>query len=202
MGCARRHRPDSGTSGGSAITGYTLQYRTSGGNWSFHYFGTHESTIINSLTIGRRYDVQIRTHTAAGESTWAQKSVTPTGRPLAPTNVSVSGGTNELTVTWSAPNDRGEPAVTSYNVQRCFVTVRSVNIGGTATDTYTCGGWTSADTTTASPSTISNIPCGRRFGVRVQAVNSNGAGPWSDTTSDAARISDAWSAETNACPTN
>ncbi|MCY3634413.1 MAG: fibronectin type III domain-containing protein [bacterium] len=189
---------NSGTSGGSAITGYTLQYRASGGNWSFHYFGSAINTTINGLPIGGRYDVQIRTHTAAGESTWAQKSTTPTGRPLAPTVSSVSGGTNELTVNWSAPSNRGEPAVTSYNVQRCFVTVRTVNIDGTPTETYTCGGWTSADTTTASPSTISNIPCGRRFGVRVQAVNSYGAGPWSATD----RVDATWSDVTADCPTN
>ncbi|MYH72477.1 MAG: hypothetical protein F4153_07875 [Acidimicrobiia bacterium] len=195
----------SGTSGGSTINGYTLQYRTSGSNWSFHYFGSATNTTINGLPIGGRYDVQIRTHTDAGESTWAQKSTTPTGRPLAPTVSSVSGGTNEVTVNWSAPSNRGEPAITSYNVQRCFV---SVNTRGTPTDTsddwYTCGGWTSAGTTDENGSSllIGNLPCGRRIGVRVQAVNSYGAGPWSDTTSETARENTNWSDVTADCPTN
>ena len=189
---------DGGDPGG--ITGYTLQYRASGGNWSFHYFGTGTTATINGLPIGGRYDVQIRTHTAAGESTWAQKSVTPTGRPGAPTSIGAASGANSVTASWSAP-DQGASAITGYNVQRCFVTVGSTNIEGTPTPTYTCGGWTSAGTVAATESSLSigNLLCGRRIGVRVQAVNSYGAGPWSDTTSQTARISDAWSAETNAC---
>ncbi|MDE0116035.1 MAG: fibronectin type III domain-containing protein [bacterium] len=188
----------SGTSGGSAITGYTLQYRTSGSNWSFHYFGTGTTTEITGLAIGRRYDVQIRTHTAAGESSWTQKSVTPTGRPGAPTSIGATGGANSVTASWSEPTATGASTITGYNVQRCTVTVRSVTIDGTPTDTYTCGGWTSAGTVAATESSfpIGNLPCGRRIGVRVQAVNSYGAGPWSETD----RESEDWSAVTEACP--
>jgi hypothetical protein len=189
----------SSTSGGSAITGYTLQYRASGGNWSFHYFGTTTTSTISGLSIGSRYDVQIRTHTAAGASSWSQKSVTPTGRPAAPSVSSPGSGENQVTANWSGPSNAGESAITSYNVQRCFVsTNRNGTPDDTSDDTYTCGGWTSAGTTVAGTTTlaITNLPCGRRIGVRVQAVNSYGAGPWSDTDRDDAT----WSAETNACP--
>ena len=194
----------SGTSGGSAITGYTLQYRASGGHWSFHYFGTTAESTITGLPIGRRYDVQIRTHTAAGESSWAQKSVTPNGRPAAPTVSSPTTGTNRVTANWSAPANTGESAITSYNVQWCTVTVGSVITDRTTdpptrSDTYSCGGWRSGGTAAATDASllITNLPCGRRIGVRVQAVNSYGAGPWSET----ARLSDVWSIETDACPT-
>ncbi len=183
----------SATSGGSAITGYTLQYRTSGGNWSFHYFGSAPTTTINGLPIGGRYDVQIRTHTDAGESTWAQKSTTPTGRPLAPTGVSASSGTEEVTAGWSAP-DQGASAIASYNVQRCTARETTNNAG----TTYRCiSGWTSAGTVAVGTTTlaISNLACGTRYGVRVQAVNSYGAGPWSAIASD----NSTWSVETAAC---
>ena len=189
----------SGTSGGSAITGYTLQYRASGGNWSFDYFGTDTTSTINGLAIGQRYDVQIRTHTAAGESSWSQKSITPTGRPIAPTSVNASGGANQVTANWSAPTNTGASDITSYNVQWCTATARSVTIDGTARNTYTCGGWTSAGTTVVGTTNldITNLACGRRIGVRVQAVNSYGAGPWSETD----RLMAGWSAETDTCPT-
>ena len=187
------------------VTGYTLQYRASGGNWSFHYFGTGTTSDINGLTIGRRYDVQIRTHTAAGESSWTQKSVTPTGRPTAPTSVSASGGTNQVDASWGSPSNAGASDITSYNVQWCTVTVRTENFRPAPDqpleqrDTYTCGGWTSGGTAaaTASSLTITNLACGRRIGVRVQAVNSYGAGPWSETD----RLVASWSNDTADCPT-
>ena len=188
--------------GGSPITGYTLQYRAGSGNWSFHYLGSGAASTISGLSIGSRYTVQIRTHTDAGESSWAQKSVTPTGRPGAPTSVSASGAANQATASWSAPGNTGESAITSYNVQWCYVSVGSTITDPstdppTRSDTYSCGGWTSAGTTVVGTTTldVTNLACGRRIGVRVQAVNSYGAGPWSDTD----RLVATWSAETNAC---
>ena len=180
--------------GGSDITGYTLQYRVSGSNWSFAYFGENTTYQITSLTIGHRYDVQIRTHNAAGESSWTQVSRTPTGRPAKPTISSVSGGTNDLSVSWSEPSE-GASSIISYNVQRCNA---SETTSGNNT-TYRCtSGWTSAGTTTSTSFEISNLACGTRYGVRVQAVNSYGAGPWSDI--DRTRAD--WSDTTSACPDN
>lgn len=194
----------SNTSGGSAITGYTLQYRASGGNWSFHFFGGGTTSTISGLSIGSRYDVQIRTHTAAGESSWAQKSATPNGRPAAPTVSSPTQGTNQVTANWSGPANQGESAITSYNVQWCIVTVGSftdrTTDPPTERDTYSCGGWTSGGTAadTASSLLLTNLPCGRQIGVRVQAVNSYGAGPWSATN----RLEATWSNPTDPCPTS
>ena len=181
------------------ITGYTLQYRPSGSNWSFHYAGTDRTSTITGLPVGRRYDVQIRAQTPAGVSSWTQKSITPTGRPTAPTGVSVATGTNAVTASWSAP-DIGASAITNYNVQWCLVTH---NMRNTPTDPsddiYTCGGWRSGGTVDDAITTleITNLPCGRRIGVRVQAVNSYGGGPWSDTARDEAT----WSVATADCPT-
>ncbi|WP_420435575.1 fibronectin type III domain-containing protein [Candidatus Poriferisocius sp.] len=187
---------DGGSDGG--ITGYTVQYRSSGGNWSFHYFDTVTSTDITGLIVGRRYDVQIRTHTSAGESIWAQKSVTPTGRPGAPTSVGISGGANEVTVSWSPPDAIGASDITGYNVQRCTARETERTVSGTITHTYSCtSGWSSAGTTAAGTTnlTIGNLACGTQYGVRVQAVNSHGTGPWSDIDRDSAT----WSTETSAC---
>ena len=185
-------------SGGVIITGYTVQYRASGGNWSFHYFGGEPNTEITGLIIGHRYDVQIRTHNNAGESSWATASATPTGKPAAPTIDSVTEGANQLTIAWNAP-DPGASAITSYNVQRCTASETERTVDGSSVFTYRCtSGWSSAGTTTVGTTdlTISNLACGTRFGVRVQAINSYGSGPWSAIDSDDAT----WSDETDACP--
>ena len=189
--------PDDDGGHPDGITGYEVQYRSSGGNWSFQYFGTSTNTDIMGLIIGRRYDVQIRAHTDAGESSWTQVSRTPTGRPTAPTSVSPSGGTNDLSVTWSTPV-QGASAITGYNVQRCTVRETQRNVGGNTVSTYRCiSGWSSAGTTAVGTTslTIGNLSCGTRYGVRVQAVNSYGSGPWSAIDSD----DETWSSETSGC---
>ncbi len=179
------------------ITGYTVQYRASGGNWSFHYFGSDLTTPITGLTIGHRYDVQIRSHTNAGESSWAYASATPTGKPAAPTISNLLAGVSNLRIDWPEP-DQGASDITSYRIQQCIVSHNTNNTPDDSDDTYTCSGWTSLKTIAADdgPSyTSSNLACGTRYGVRVQAVNSYGSGPWSATDSD----DDGWSAQTDAC---
>ena len=185
--------PDDGGHPGG-ITGYELEYRPSGGNWSFQ-FSTGTSSEITGLLIGRRYDVRISTHTAAGQSSWTQKSITPTGRPIAPTISSVSGGANTVTAVWVAPTNTGASAITNYNVQRCTARETEVTDGP---NTYRCiSGWTSAGTVDDAILTLAipNLACGTRYGVRVQAVNSYGAGPWSEIGREDAT----WSDETTAC---
>ncbi|WP_419925279.1 fibronectin type III domain-containing protein [Candidatus Poriferisocius sp.] len=165
--------------GGTAITGYTLQYRVRGGNWSFAYFGVDTSYSITGLIVGRRYDVQIRSHNVAGESGWAQASTAPTGRPAAPSSLSVSAaGSGELSVSWTAP-DQGASDITGYNIQRCTARETTNNDG---TTTSRCiSGWSSAGTASSDSHTIVGLADATYFGVRVQAVNSQGSGPWSET---------------------
>jgi hypothetical protein len=83
---------------------------------------------------------------------------TPLSTPNAPTGLSVSGGIGGATVSFTAPADTGDGAVTSYIV--------------TAIDEST--GASSGTTGSASPITIS--PGGGTFKIRAQAVNGFGPG--------------------------
>ena len=67
--------------GGSAITGYEVQYRTAAagttpaGSWMSHtHSGTGTTATIENLTKGTRYEVQVRaknTHSEADDDTWS-----------------------------------------------------------------------------------------------------------------------------------
>jgi alpha-tubulin suppressor-like RCC1 family protein len=83
---------------------------------------------------------------------------TPLSTPNAPTDLSVSTSIGSATVSFTAPTDTGDAAVTSYIV--------------TAIDEST--GESTGATGSASPITIS--PVGGTFKIRAQAVNGFGAG--------------------------
>lgn len=83
---------------------------------------------------------------------------TPLSTPNAPTGLSVSGGIGGATVSFTAPTDTGDAAITSYIV--------------TAVDEST--GASFGATGTSSPITVS--PGGGTFKIRMQAVNGFGPG--------------------------
>ncbi|MDE0215214.1 MAG: fibronectin type III domain-containing protein, partial [bacterium] len=133
---------DDGTTtddGGSPITGYTVQYRASTGNWSFAYFGNirdaNNPLPIPGLTVGPRYYVQIRTHNAGGDSSWVQASTHPTGTPAQADAPGLSNSTlGELEATWSAFTlaNQGAAEVTDYDVR--WSTSRTVTVDDTPED--------------------------------------------------------------------
>ena len=150
--------PDS--DGGSAITGYKVQWKSC--TQSFDGDPSREHTtgdsipdyLITGLTNGTEYTARVIAVNAVGD-----------GPPDAPPNVQASGNA-KLTVSWGAPNDGGS-AITEYTLQwksggQSFHSTRQRTIDGTSrTDT------------------IPSLTNGTEYTVRVRATNALGDSGWS-----------------------
>ena len=156
--------------GGSAITGYELQYRTGGGAWTVinsGVIGTSTSHTITGLTNGNSYDVQLRAINAQGPSAWSTSAAaTPVAVPMAPTALTLTAGNAQIAASWTAPTDNGGSAITGY-------TLRYSSDGGTT--------WTpiASSNGTSTNYTITGLTNGTPYHVQVRAVNTQGNGNWS-----------------------
>ena len=158
--------------GGSAITGYTVQWKS--GSQSFgdpsreHTTGASSTSyLITGLTNGTEYTVRVIAVNAVGDGPPSnERKSTPVGPPDAPPNVQAGSGHQQLTVSWGAPNDGGS-AITEYTLQW--------KSGG---QNFT----SSRQRTIAAPSRTDTIPSltnGTEYTVRVIAVNAVGDSDWS-----------------------
>ena len=90
--------------------------------------------------------------------------------PSAPGSLSVSSSTqNSLTVTWTAPNMNGKPALTGYSVQQ-----RTPPSTGSWVDVTHSGTGTSV--------TISSLVTNTNYEVQVKAINDEGESAWVSTS--------------------
>ncbi|MGI9255325.1 MAG: fibronectin type III domain-containing protein [Salinispira sp.] len=164
--------------GGSAITGYELQYRTGGGAWTemSSGIGTNTSHTITGLTNGNTYEVQVRAVNAQGPSAWSTSATaTPAAVPAAPDTPTLESDTGQITATWIAPDDGGS-AITEYHVQHKL----------SADDWPTDNTTSISAITVAAPATthtIMNLENGMSYDVRVRAANAQGNGAWSPSQS-------------------
>jgi hypothetical protein len=161
-----------GSTGGTAITDYLVEYRTSpSGTWTTFADGvsTTTSATITGLTDGTAYDVRISAVNAVGTGT-ASTSVTatPGGAPGAPTAVALTPSSGQLAASWTAPASTGGAAITDYAIEY---------------RTSPSGAWTvfNDGTSTATTATITGLTGGTAYDVRVSAVNSAGTGSASST---------------------
>ncbi len=145
-------------------------------------------TIVSSsgqirTKVGERYDyetsqsfeVAVRADNANGE--WATLDVTiritnnTNEQPLAPTDVTVDatiGSTMSLDVSWTAPDNTGRPAITSYDLRYQKVTETA---------------WTDGpQDVTGTSASITGLDQGTQYRVAVRATNADGDGPWSSTS--------------------
>ena len=145
-------------------------------------------TIVSSsgqirTKVGERYDyetsqsfeVVVRADNANGE--WATLDVTiritnnTNEQPLAPTDVRVEatiGSTMSLDVSWTAPDNTGRPAITSYDLRYQKVTETA---------------WTDGpQDVTGTSASITGLDQGTQYQVAVRATNADGDGPWSSTS--------------------
>jgi large repetitive protein len=139
---------------GSAITTYQLS--VNGGGWA--NVGTGTSYTRGGLADSTTYSFQVRAvnDVGAGGGSNTASAKTP-GPPGQVGGLGVNGGKNQVTATWSAPNDNGKP-ITHYDLQ-----LNSGGIVGDANLSHTFGG--------LQDDTV--------YTVHVRACNSIGCGPWS-----------------------
>ena len=89
----------------------------------------------------------------------------PPSAPAAPTVSAVSGTTYSLSVTWTAPDNSGKPAIESYDLQY---------------RKGTTGNWIDGpQDETGTSATISGLDEDSAYQVRVRAINDVGDGAWS-----------------------
>ena len=164
-------------SGGGSPTSYTVTSSPSGGSCTIYAPAT--SCSVSPLNNGTVYTFTVSATNSTGTTNGAtSSSVTPAGKPGAPTGASAVRGNGQATVTFTAPTDTGGSAITSYTVTAYD---SSGNAAGTCTGsgtTYTCTGLTNgaaytfkatatnalftSDLSTASsaatPATVPNTP--------------------------------------------
>ena len=163
--------------GGATITSYNVQYKeATASSWTSAgaVSPATEITIMPTntpLTNGTAYHVQVQACNSAGCGQWSLPATgtprTVPGRVLTP---GLTPGDRSLTARWNAPHDGGA-TITSYNVQYKEAAASS---------------WTSAGAVSfATEITImpANTPLinGTSYDVRVQACNTAGCGPWSNS---------------------
>jgi uncharacterized protein (TIGR02145 family) len=119
------------STGGSAITSYSVTSTPVGGNGT----GTGTSIIVTGLSNGTSYTFTVVAANAIGNSvaSAASTAVTPLAPntvPGPPTSVVATAGNAEATVSFTAPSSTGGSAITSYSVT-------STPAGGTGSGTGT-----------------------------------------------------------------
>ncbi len=155
------------SNGGASITNYTVTPYINGVA-QVTTIGATSPIIVSGLTNGTAYTFTVYASSSVGNGTASAASltVTPATVPSVPTNVSVLGGNQQATVSFSRPSNNGGASVINYTV--------TPYINGIAQAT------TSA---TSNPILISGLTNGIAYTFTVYATNSVGNGAESAATS-------------------
>ena len=145
-------------SGGAEVTHYEYEQDVSG-RW-ISTRSTDTDYTVTGLTNGQSYTFRVRAVNSAGASaaSTASASVTPATVPGAPTNLGVTGGDQQVMLSWTAPASNGGESITGYEYEQSG-SGTWISTGGTDT-TYT----------------VFNLTNGQPYRFRVRALNSVGAG--------------------------
>jgi uncharacterized repeat protein (TIGR03803 family) len=121
--------------------------------------GTTSPITVKGLTNGRTYTFTVKAKNSKGfgPASTPSNSVTPVGRPGAPTGVKAKAGNARATVTFTPPASDGGAPITSYTVIS--------KPGGIA------------KRGSASPITVKGLTNGTAYTFTVKAKNSSGLGP-------------------------
>ena len=145
-------------SGGAEVTHYEYEQDVSG-RW-ISTGSTATTTTVTGLTNGQSYTFRVRAVNSAGASaaSAASASVTPATVPGAPTSLGVTGGDQEVELSWTAPASNGGDTITGYEYEQ----------SGSGTWISTGG--------TDSTTTVFSLTNGQPYRFRVCALNSVGSG--------------------------
>ena len=163
--------------GGSAITGYTIQWKAASGNWTVpadvsEATATGTTHTITGLTDGTPYTVRIiaTNHVGDGEPTLESTAIPMTSQQLGPRDigrVTLSSTTpGAIDASWVAPTE----APAAYRISWA-------NVGGSYKT------WTDLSGNafpTATSQTITGLERGEAYKVKVRATYAGTSGDWSD----------------------
>ena len=154
--------PDAGT-----IGTYQLERQPQNGEWAHLADATETSHNDNTAQDNATYEYRVQHRNNHGGSTWSQSEpITLVVAPSAPTGVSATADGSSNVLTWTAPDS---PFIDGYRVRH-----------------QTDGDWTTLANDVASDSlnyTHQDTAADVTHHYAVQAHNSAGDGPWSDTAS-------------------
>ena len=173
--------------GESAITSYDLRHILSDAadkadsNWTTITSAWTSGALsydLTGLTLGVRYDIQVRAINSDGTGPWSRiLSFAVAIAPGAPANIAPTSRNRGLTVDWDPPTDDGGAGVQRYDIR---------HIETDATDkadgkwTVWTGAWRTGGGDTRA--VITNLTNGVEYDVQVRATNRAASGPWSATT--------------------
>ena len=144
--------------GGSAITDYVVEYKTSvGAEWSIFAtpVSTATSATVTGLSNGTSYDFRVSAVNAVGQGSPSEvETAIPITVPNAPTIGTATSGNAQASVTFIAPGSDGGSAITGYTV--------TSNPGG-----ITASG-------ASSPITVTGLTNGVEYTFTVIATNAAG----------------------------
>ena len=154
---------------GAAITSYDLHYRVTGtSDWTLVSDQTGTSYTITGLSLGTEYEVQVRATNTVGDSDWSTSgtATTPSTVPDTPATPTVTvRSATSLLVSWSEPDDNGDP-ITGYDLQ--------YRETGTSD-------WTQVSDETGTSYTITGLSLETEYEVQVRATNTVGDSDWSSS---------------------
>ena len=165
--------------GGSAITGYTVQWSPDASEDSWKDAGSTSASVREfkhrGLQIGttRYYRVAARNNSGLGPWSYSARGETEAGVPDAPTLRATTLSDYEIELTWNEPRDNGRD-ITGYQIER--------------SDDGSADSWYRLASTGALAYTDSALSSNTRRYYRVRAVNSAGDGVWSRTVSAVTHI--------------
>ena len=171
-----------GEDGGSAITGYDVEYRSVGSEqWTdAGHTGTSQPALITGLRFNTSYEVRVRARNANGAGSWSsvesRRTSRDDGKPDRPWPPTLEPGDGRIEVSWTAPAYTGGRPITGYHV-------RYTTDNAATWRTWAPGGNRLISGTTT---TITGLANGVTVGVAVGAINARGQGLYSLPFSEAA----------------
>ena len=169
--------------GGSAVTGYSVQYRKENGHayqtsvWhAVPHTGAGTSTTIPNLVAGTAYGVRVAAKSVVGTGPYVQETAA-TASASAPglvQNLSVSAtGQTRLAAIWAAPIETGSDAVTGYSVQYRIADMDPDRHGDQP------GVWQDlAHSGTGTAASVAGLLADTSYDVQVAAINGAGTGAY------------------------
>jgi hypothetical protein len=150
--------------GGSPVTGYSVQRRLQGGAWETAASPAATTATVTGLANGSAYEFHVAAVNAAGTGTYSTTvAATPLTTPGAVTSLTAVASDRSVSLSWAAPAGDGGSPVTDY-------LVRVSSDGGAAWSLVDDGAGTAAGTT------VTGLANGTAYRFTVDAVNAAGTG--------------------------